>query len=69
MISSNINRGEQRIPLNNNTELSIRVYEKISMDSVVDVLARAVAYKAAVGKELPNQIDAKLKKQLTGVTL
>lgn len=69
MKSSNISRGQQRIPLNNNTELIIKVYDRLSMDTVVDTLARNVAYKVLHKQDLPSPLNAKLAKQLTGVTL
>lgn len=69
MKSSNISRGQQRIPLNNNTELIVKVYDRLSMDTVVDTLAKNVAYKMLHEQDLPNPLNAKLIKQLTGVTL
>jgi hypothetical protein len=69
MISTTINRGSQKINLSNNAQLSLNVYEKVSVDTIVDVLAKSVAYNKVFGSELPNQVDTKVKSQLTRVTL
>ncbi len=69
MISTTINRGSQKINLSNNAQLSLNVYEKVSVDTIVDVLAKSVAYNKVFGNELPNQVDTKIKAQLTRVTL
>jgi len=69
MISTTINRGSQRVNLTNNAQLSLNVYEKVSVDTIVDVLAKSVAYNKVFGKELPNQVDDKIKNQLMRVTL